>query len=76
MPKSSRFVVVPHGSHWEVRLEGKTKHQAAYTRKSDAWLDARRRARGAGGEACIHATDGSIYTRNKYGPVSAAKRNG
>lgn len=75
MSKANRFLVVHRGSQWEVRREDKAESQATYTKKADAWLDARRRARSVGGEACIRDSNGSVHVRNTYGTLFPEKKS-
>lgn len=74
MTKASRFLVVSRGSQWEVRREDKVESQATYTKKADAWLDARRRARSVGGEAYIRDSNGLVHVRNTYGTPLPGKK--
>ena len=47
-----------HGTH--------PNHAPVFQSQEEAWNEARRLARGAGGEAELHTTDGRVQTRNTY----------
>lgn len=61
-----KYVVSPVGSNWVVRKAGASRPSEVFSSKADAWVDARRRARGVSGEAVICERDGSIVVRNRY----------
>ena len=54
-----------HG--WAVKKDGSTRVSSVHSSQSDAWTEARRLARGSGGQAYLKGTDGRIKARNTYG---------
>lgn len=52
---------------WAVKKEGASKASSLHETQADAWSEARRLARGAGGEALLKGSDGKIRARNTYG---------
>lgn len=52
---------------WAVKKEGASHPCSMHSTQSDAWAEARRLARGSGGEALLKGEDGRIRARNTYG---------
>jgi hypothetical protein len=52
---------------WAVKKEGASRASSIHSTQSEAWSEARRLARGAGGEAYLKGEDGQIRARNTYG---------
>lgn len=52
---------------WAVKKEGASKASSLHEGQSEAWAEARRLARGSGGEAFLQGADGKIRARNTYG---------
>lgn len=64
---AANFWTSKRNDHWAVKKEGSTRTTSIHSTQSDAWAEARRLARGAGGEAYLKGTDGRIRARNIYG---------
>jgi len=54
------------GSSWQVKKAGATQPASVHNSQSGAWNEARRLARGAGGDAYLKGTDGRIRAQNSY----------
>ena len=67
MSKSKNFWTTPHDDCWAVKGEGSERASSLHPTQEDAWNEARRRARGAGGEAFLQGKNGRIRARNTYG---------
>jgi len=52
---------------WAVKKEGASRAASVHSTQSEAWTEARRLARGSGGEAFLKGEDGKIRARNTYG---------
>ena len=52
---------------WSVRKEGSDRAASVHSTQTEAWSEARRLARGSGGEAFLQGRDGKIRARNTYG---------
>ena len=52
---------------WVVKKEGVSRASSVHTTQAEAWYEARRLARGSGGEAFLKGEDGQIRARNTYG---------
>lgn len=55
------------GSEWAVKKEGSSRASSLHSTQAEAWNEARRLARGSGGEAFLKGQDGQIRARNTYG---------
>ena len=60
--------VVSHGEGWAVTAEGASQPFAVFKTQSEAWERAKSIARKERSEALLHGRNGSIRTRNAYGP--------
>lgn len=67
MSKNKNFRTEPQGDGWAVRREGSASATSVHRTQEEAWSDARRRARGAEGEAILQGRDGRVRARNTYG---------
>lgn len=67
MSEDSRFVAVRRSGTWAVTREGTKELPSFHANEFEAWTEARRRARGAAGEAVLHGRQGSIKAINRYG---------
>ena len=64
---NNRFrTTLQKNGEWAVKREGEKKTSAIFNTQSDAWCDARRRARGAEGEALLEDKNGKVLSRNTY----------
>ncbi len=52
---------------WAVKREGADRATSVHRTQGEAWNEARRLARGSGGEALLQGEDGRIRARNTYG---------
>ena len=52
---------------WAVKKEGAERVTSVHRTQGEAWAEARRLARGSGGEAFLQGEDGRIRARNTYG---------
>ena len=52
---------------WSVKKEGSSRASSNHSTQADAWIEARRLARGSGGEAYLKGENGQIRVRNTYG---------
>lgn len=57
----------PNELGWQVKGAGNSKASSVHETQAEAWSEARRLARGAGGEAYLQGRHGQIRTRNSYG---------
>lgn len=67
MAKNSNFWTSKSGNGWAVKREGASKASSVHTTQEAAWNEARRLARGSGGEAYLKGQNGQIRARNTYG---------
>ena len=67
MANRNNYWTVRESKKWAVKREGSDRLSAVHSTQADAWSDARRRARAAGGEAFLQDRDGRIRARNTYG---------
>jgi hypothetical protein len=67
MEKKSLHVIPTREGGWSVRSEGALKASRNFTKKSEAVLYARERARSGRSELYVHGQDGMIRERNSYG---------
>ena len=67
MANSKNYWTTPHPNGWAVRKEGSRRASTIHATQAGAWNEARRRARGAGGEALLQGKNGKIRARNTYG---------
>ena len=67
MANKNNYSTTKHDDGWAVKREGTSRATTVYENQEDAWTEARRRARGAGGEAYLQGRDGRIRARNTYG---------
>jgi hypothetical protein len=51
---------------WQVRKSGASHPSSIHNSQSGAWSEARRLARGAGGEAYLKDSNGDIRAQNSY----------
>lgn len=56
-----------HSGGWQVKGSGNARASSVHATQEAAWSEARRLARGAGGEALLQGRDGQIRARNTYG---------
>lgn len=56
-----------HNGGWQVKGSGNDRASSVHSTQSEAWSEARRLARGAGGEALLQGRNGQIRARNSYG---------
>lgn len=56
-----------HEDGWQVKAEGGKRASSIHSTQNEAWLEARRLARGASGEAYLQGRNGRIRARNTYG---------
>jgi len=54
------------GSRWQVKKQGATQPSSVHASQSGAWNEARRLARGAGGDAYLKDSNGRIRAQNSY----------
>jgi hypothetical protein len=66
MPNKNNYWTTQHGGQWVVKREGSERATSVHPSQEEAWGEARRLARGAGGEALLHGRDGKIRARNSY----------
>jgi hypothetical protein len=64
--KREKYLVIHSSSGWQVKREGYEGAVSTFTEREEAWADGKRRARGDGGEAVLHESNGTILTRNSY----------
>ncbi|MEM7443757.1 MAG: DUF2188 domain-containing protein [Pseudomonadota bacterium] len=67
MPNSKNYWTSKRPEGWAVKREGAAKAASVHSTQGEAWTEARRLARGSGGEALLKGTDGKIRARNTYG---------
>lgn len=67
MANDKNYWTTKHNDGWAVKKEGSTRASSVHETQADAWGEARRLARGAGGEALLQGRDGKIQARNTYG---------
>lgn len=66
MPDTRNYWTTPHSNGWAVKREGSSRATSVHMTQAEAWNEARRRARGVGGEALLQGKNGRIRTRNTY----------
>ncbi|MFO1100887.1 MAG: DUF2188 domain-containing protein [Xanthobacteraceae bacterium] len=64
---SENYWTSKRSSGWAVKKEGASRASSVHNTQSEAWNEARRLARGAGGEAFLKGENGQIRARNTYG---------
>lgn len=57
----------PRDGQWAVSRQGAERASSLHETQAEAWQEARRLARGSGGEALLQGEDGKIRARNTYG---------
>ena len=67
MAQSKNFWAAVRPEGWAVKREGASRASSTHSTQAAAWNEARRLARGSGGEALLQGEDGRIRTRNTYG---------
>lgn len=67
MAGQGNYWVSKRESGWAVKREGTTKAASVHKSQDAAWSEARRLARGSGGEAVLKGSNGQIRARNSYG---------
>lgn len=67
MANSNNFWTTKHSGGWAVKREGASRVSSTHTTQQQAWNEARRLARGAGGEAILQGSNGKIRAKNTYG---------
>lgn len=67
MSDAKNYWTTRHMDGWAVKREGSSRATSIHSTQTAAWSEARRRARGSGGEAFLQGRDGKIRTRNTYG---------
>ncbi len=65
--KTKSIHVIPHNDGWAIREEGAHRVKSVHYTQRDAIDAARKIARGEEGEVLIHARNGRIRNRNRYG---------
>lgn len=65
MPKD--YWTTKHPDGWQVKGEGNSRATSVHSTQSEAWDEAKGRAREAGGEAYLTGKNGQIRERNTYG---------
>lgn len=73
MGKRARFLTSRSADGWTVRREGTLNASSVHRTASSAWDEARRLARGAGGEARFKSDDGSPDISNRYDVGTSTK---
>jgi len=63
----AKYLTTKQNNRWTVKKEGDSRISSLHSNQSDAWVEARRLARGSGGNAVLKGTDGRIRARNDYG---------
>jgi hypothetical protein len=66
MGTKERYLAARGNGGWYVVLEGHRGATSVHGSAEGAWADARRRARGSGGEALLHDIHGRVRARNTY----------
>lgn len=66
MPKTN-YWTTPRDGQWAVSRQGADRASSLHETQAEAWQEARRLARGSGGEALLQGEDGRIRARNTYG---------
>jgi len=64
---SDNYWTSKRDSGWAVKKEGASRASSVHRTQSEAWSEARRLARGSGGEAFLKGENGRIRARNTYG---------
>ena len=64
---ASNNMTLKQNSGWAVKKQGSDRVSSVHSSQTDAWAEARRLARGSGGEALLKGSDGRIRARNTYG---------
>jgi hypothetical protein len=67
MNSDGRFIATRRAGSWAVKCESTDEGVSLHANEFEAWAEARRRARGAAGEAVLHGRQGAIKTINRYG---------
>lgn len=67
MAERNNYWTTRRADGWAVKKEGALRASSVHSTQSDAWAEARRLARGAGGEALLQGENGRIRARNTYG---------
>lgn len=67
MADDDNYWVSKRDAGWAVKREGSSRATSIHQNQSAAWNEARRLARGAGGEAVLKGENGQIRARNTYG---------
>lgn len=67
MAKNTNYWTSKSESGWTVKREGASKASSVHSTQKSAWNEARRLARGSGGEAFLKGANGQIRARNTYG---------
>jgi hypothetical protein len=62
----SRFLAARYANEWWVTRQGSGDPTSIHLDAGSAWADARRRARGVGGEAQLNDEHGRLRVRNSY----------
>lgn len=56
-----------HSDGWQMKGSGNSRATSVHANQSDAWADAKSRAKESGGEAYLTGRNGHIRERNTYG---------
>ncbi len=67
MASSKNFWTSKRADGWAVKREGASRASSVHSDQETAWKEARRLARGSGGEALLKGKNGQIRARNTYG---------
>jgi len=74
MSRPAVYWTSPHSEGWAVKCEGSRLTISVHSTQMEAWYEARRRARGAGGEAVLKNGRGTVRARNTYEAKLLPKR--
>lgn len=66
MSKKTLYVTSHGGTGWAVKHAGTNTPSSTHQTQAAAWNEARRLARGVGGEVRLQGSDGTTIARNSY----------
>jgi len=64
---AKNYWTTKHESGWQVKAARGSHASSLHDTQAEAWSEARRLARGSGGEALLQGKNGQIRARNTYG---------
>lgn len=67
MPNPRNYWTSPRPEGWAVQREGSSRATSVHGTQSEAWNEAKSRARESSGEAYLQGQNGQIRERNTYG---------